>query len=235
VKTKEGTVVHPHAPAPVTMSTNHPAQEIAESIMKALAPACPDRVVSGWGKRYRIALKGEDPRNGKPFIWHMFHARPGAGASQEADGWSNIGELSSGGGLKFGSIEVMEARFPLFFKRHDFRKNSAGDGKHRGGFGISLEMVVETEKPVFAVPAGEGKYHAPYGLMDGKDGKPHFYKVVRAADGSELELKTKEVGVMIQPGDTLKVESAGGGGFGNPADRDPASRARDIADGLIDA
>jgi N-methylhydantoinase B len=235
VITREGSVVHPYSPAPVTMSTNHPSQEIAESVIRALASAAPDRVIAGWGKRYRIALKGEDPRTGKPFIWHMFHARPGAGASQDADGWSNVGELAAGGGLKFGSIEVMEARFPLFFRRHEFRKNSGGDGKHRGGFGISLEMVVETEAPVFAVPAGEGKYHAPYGLFDGKDGKPHFYKLVRARDGSERELKTKEVGVMIEPGDTLMVESAGGGGFGDPNDRDPDARARDIADGLVDA
>ncbi len=234
VITKEGTVVHPHAPAPVTLSTNHPAQEIAEAVIQALAPACPDRVVAGWGKRYRIALKGEDPRSGKPFIWHLFHARPGAGGSQKADGWSNIGELASGGGLKFGSIEVMEARFPLFFRRHDFRKNSAGDGRHRGGFGISLELVVETERPVIGVCAGEGKVHAPFGLMGGKGGKPHYYKIRRASDGSERELKTKEVGVIIEPGDTLVVESAGGGGFGDPSERDPAARARDIADGLVD-
>lgn len=234
VRTKEGTVVHPRPPAPVTLSTNHPAQEIAESVVRALVPACPDRVFAGWGKRYRIALKGENPRTGKGFIWHLFHARPGAGASLDADGWSNIGELASGGGLKFGSIEVMEARFPLYFRRHDFRKNSAGDGKHRGGFGTSLEMVIETDKPVFGVCAGEGKVHAPFGLMGGEDGEPHFYKIVNAIDGAERELKTKEVGVMIEPGDTLVVESAGGGGFGDPAQRDPAARERDVADGLID-
>lgn len=235
VTTKEGTVVHPYAPAPVTMSTNHPAQEIAESVIKALSNACPDRVVSGWGKRYRIAMTGTNPRNGKPFIWHLFHARPGAGASAHGDGWSNIGELSSGGGLKFGPVEVMEARFPLFFRRHEFRKNSAGKGKYRGGFGVSLEMRIETEELVFGVPAGEGKVHPPYGLFGGGAGKPHLYKLVSADDGTVTELKTKDVGVPIGPGDTLLVESAGGGGFGDPAERDPKAIARDVADGLIDA
>ena len=235
VTTREGTVVHPFVPAPVTMSTNHPAQEIAESVMKALSGACPDRVVSGWGKRYRIAMAGVNPRNGKPFIWHLFHARPGAGASAEGDGWSNIGELSSGGGLKFGPVEVMEARFPLFFRRHEFRKNSAGKGKYRGGFGVSLEMRIETEEPVFGVPAGEGKYHAPYGLFGGEAGMPHLYKLASANDGTVTELKTKDVGVPVGPGDTLLVESAGGGGYGDPAERDPAAHARDVADGLVDA
>jgi len=235
VTTKEGTVVHPYAPAPVTMSTNHPAQEIAESVIKALSNACPDRVIAGWGKRYRIAMKGTNPRNDKSFIWHLFHARPGAGASAYGDGWSNIGELSSGGGLKFGPIEVMEARFPLFFRRHEFRKNSAGTGKYRGGFGVSLEMRIETEEPVFGVPAGEGKVHAPYGLFGGTEGLPHLYKLVSSKDGTVTELKTKDVGVPVGPGDTLLVESAGGGGYGNPAERDQKAIARDIADGLVDA
>ena len=55
--------------------------------MRALAPACPERVMAGWGRRFRIAIQGADPRNGRSFIWHMFHARPGGGASSAGDGW----------------------------------------------------------------------------------------------------------------------------------------------------
>lgn len=231
--TREGSFVHPKVPAPVTLSTNHPSQEIADAIFKALQTACPDRVVAGWGRRFRIALKGINPKNGKQFIWHLFHARPGAGASSGGDGWSNVGELSSGGGLKFGSIEVMESRFPLFFRRHDFRENSGGAGEYRGGLGISLEMRVETDKPVFAVTAGDGAIHAPYGIFGGLDGKPHDYRLKSAATNEETVLKTKKVGIIIEPGDTLLVNSAGGGGFGNPSQRKPESLSRDIADGFV--
>lgn len=230
--TRPGTVVHPHAPAPVTLSTNHPSQEIAEAIMQALAEACPDRVVSGWGKRFRVAITGANPRTGKPFIWHLFHARPGAGASHFADGWSNIGELSSAGGLKFGSIEVMETRFPLFFERHEFRPDSAGEGRFRGGAGVSMAMRLETEAPVTGVTAGEGRVHPPQGLFGGGCGRPHHYRLV-SADGSDRELHTKEVGVEMRPGDRLVVESAGGGGFGDPSQRDPEALAVDRADGLV--
>ena len=232
--TKPGTVVHPLPPAPVTLSTNHPSQEIAEAIMLALAQACPERVVSGWGKRYRIAIAGENPRTGKPFIWHLFHARPGAGASQCGDGWSNVGELSSGGGLKFGSVEVMEARFPLFFERHEFRRDSGGRGRFRGGAGVSMTMRIETPAPVVGVAAGEGRIHPPHGLFGGEPGAPHNYRLL-PADGSERVLATKEVGIEIRPGDRLVVESAGGGGFGDPALRDPGAQADDLADGLVSA
>ncbi len=88
---KEGTVVWAKPGAPVTLCTNHCAQEVMEAIIKALAPACPDRAMAGWGRRFRIAIQGKDPRSGKPFIWHLFQARPGGGASPVGDGWPGGG------------------------------------------------------------------------------------------------------------------------------------------------
>ena len=137
VVAREGTVVWARPPAPVTLCTNHCAQEIMEAVIKALAPACPDRAMAGWGRRFRIAIQGEDPRTGRPFIWHMFHARPGGGASSAGDGWPTAGEWQAAGGIKFGSVEVTEVRFPLFFRRHEFRADSGGDGRYRGGVGTS--------------------------------------------------------------------------------------------------
>jgi N-methylhydantoinase B len=119
VKARQGTIVWPHPPAPVTLSTNHCAQEIAEAIIKALAPSCPDRVIAGWSRRFRIAIHGLNPRTKRPFIWHLFHAR-GGGASPVGDGWETAGEGQAAGGITFGSVEVAETRFPLFFARHEF-------------------------------------------------------------------------------------------------------------------
>ena len=71
--------------APVTLATNHCGQEIIEAIIKALAPACPNRAMAGWGRRFRIAIQGKDPRSDNPFIWHFFQAQPGGGASPAGD------------------------------------------------------------------------------------------------------------------------------------------------------
>ncbi|HWM77860.1 MAG TPA: hydantoinase B/oxoprolinase family protein, partial [Methylomirabilota bacterium] len=134
IKAKQGTIVWPYPPAPVTLATNHCAQEIAEAVIKALAGACPDRALAGWSRRFRIAISGKNPRaNGRPFIWHLFPARGGGGASSAGDGWETAGEGQAAGGIKFGSVEVAEARFPLTFEHHEFRADSAGDGQHRGG------------------------------------------------------------------------------------------------------
>jgi len=231
VKARQGTVVWPFPPAPVTLSTNHCAQEIAESVIKALAPSCPDRVIAGWSRRFRIAIQGVNPRTRRPFIWHLFHARGGGGASPVGDGWETAGEGQAAGGIKFGSIEVAETRFPLFFKRHEFRPDSAGDGRHRGGVGSVLELHMETAEPALANTAGDGVRHPSYGILGGRDGLPHRYRMV--ARGRTRVLKTKEVGAPVVPGTVFLVESAGGGGYGKPTARDAGARAADLASGLV--
>src|SRR5258708_33821616 len=137
-------------------------------VIRALAPACPARVLSGWGRRFRIAIKGMNPRTRKPFIWHMFHARPGGGASVAGDGWETAGEGQAAGGIKFGSVEVAEARFPLTFERHEFRPDSAGDGMHRGGVGAVLRLRVDIQDPAVAhTPRGRVRYPA-HGVPGGR-------------------------------------------------------------------
>jgi N-methylhydantoinase B len=221
VVAKPGTVVWAQDNAPVTLCTSHPSNEIVEAVIKALAPACPGRAMGGWGRRFRIAIKGRDERRGKSFIWHMFHARPGGGASANGEGWSSIGEWHSVGGIKFGSIEVDEARFPLHFRKHEFREGSGGEGRFRGGMGVEMELVVEAEAVINT--AGDGTRHGAAGMLGGADGAPHAYRLVRA-DGSARTLATKEVGVVVKAGDMLDIHSGGGGGWGEPKGESGAGR-----------
>jgi N-methylhydantoinase B len=235
---KEGTVVWAKPGAPVTLATNHCAQEILEAIIKALAPACPERAMAGWGRRFRIAIQGMDPRprgreneGGRPFIWHFFQARPGGGASPAGDGWPGGGEWQAAGGIKFGSLEVTEVRFPLFFRRHEFRPDSGGDGQYRGGPGGIVDMTVEIAEPALGNTAGDGVRHGACGILGGRDGLPHRYTLY--SDGSEPRaIKTKEVGLVIRPGDRLVLESGGGGGWGDPARRLAEDRTHDRDSGF---
>jgi N-methylhydantoinase B len=211
---KAGTVVWANPPAPLTLCTNHCAQEIAESVIKALAPACPTRVLAGWGRRFRIAIQGVDPRNGRPFIWHMFHARPGGGASPAGDGWPTAGEGQDAGGIKFGSVEVTEVRFPLFFARHEFRPDSGGDGRYRGGPGSILELHVEIAEPARANTARLSR-HAPLHPRR-QDGLPHRPGHSRGRD----RVPGPEVGIVVRPGDVF-CRIGGGGGYGDRASGRP--------------
>jgi N-methylhydantoinase B len=229
---KPGTVVWANPGAPVTLATNHCGQEIIEAIIKALAPACPDRAMAAWGRRFRIAIQGKDPRSNKPFIWHFFQARPGGGASPAGDGWPGAGEWQAAGGIKFGSLEVTEVRFPLFFRRHEFRPDSGGAGEFRGGPGGVVEMVVETAEPAIGNTAGDGVRHGSCGILGGADGLPHRY-TLHSEGRPPRAIKTKEVGLVIRPDDVLVLESGGGGGWGDPAERDPDAIVRDIESGFV--
>jgi N-methylhydantoinase B len=216
------------------MCTSHCSNEIIEAVVRALAGSCPDRVMAGWGRRFRISIKGCDPRTGKDFIWHMFHARPGGGASRGGDGWHNAGEWHSAGGLKFGSVEVAEVRFPLHFRKHELRPDSGGDGQYRGGAGVDLELEMRTTTPSVGNTAGDGIRHGAAGMLGGSDGKPHHY-VLHSKGKPDRVLKTKEVGVPLAPGDVIEVHSGGGGGWGPSGKRTQAARARDARLGLVEA
>ncbi len=229
---RRGTIVWSDDWAPVTMSTSHCGQEIIEAVIAALSAACPERTIACWGKRLRIAIKGRNPRTGKDFIWHMFHARPGAGASAGGDGWHNAGESHAGGGLKFGSVEVAEARFPLHFRRHEFRPDSGGDGRFVGGVGGDLEMVVECDEPCVANTAGDGTRHGPRGMLGGEPGLAHRY-VMRAPGRRAQVLDSKREGIVVPPGAVFEIHAAGGGGWGDPAERPDAARRRDRRDGFV--
>src|SRR3954449_812567 len=229
---KQGTIVWADPGRPVTLCTSHPSNEIVEAIVKAFSASCPERAMGGWGRRFRIAIQGEDPRTGNHFIWHMFQARPGGGASSGGDGWSSIGEWHSVGGIKFGRIEAAAVRFPLHFRHHEFRPGSGGDGQFRGGLGVALDLVLETAKPALANTAGDGARYGPCGMLGGEDGIPHDYRLISAGRAPRI-LRTKEVGIELLPGDCLEVRSSGGGGWGPPARRLPHARQRDREQGLL--
>ena len=233
VQAKEGTVVWARDGAPVTMCTSHCSNEIVEAIIRAMSGCCPQRAMGGWGRRFRVAIQGKDARRpGKGFVWHLFHARPGGGASSGGDGWSTAGEWHSAGGLKFGSVEMAEARFPLVFETHEFLPGTAGAGQFRGGLGAELSLRVESDGPCRANTAGDGIRHGSAGMCGGQDSKPHHYVLARGT-GEEQVLKTKSTGLVINPGDRLVVQSAGGGGWGPAEKRSAEARARDEREGYV--
>jgi N-methylhydantoinase B len=93
-------------------------------------------------------------------------------------------------------------------------------------------MVVETAAPALANTAGDGVRHGACGILGGADGLPHRYTLY--PDGEPpRQIKTKETGILVRPGDVLILESGGGGGWGNPADRSADEIAEDIENGFV--
>ena len=93
-------------------------------------------------------------------------------------------------------------------------------------------MVVETAEPAIGNTAGDGVRHGACGILGGADGLPHRYTLY-SDNRPPRAIKTKEVGLVIHPNDVLVLESGGGGGWDNPAERDPAAVAEDLENEFV--
>ena len=223
---KPGTVVWANEGAPVTLCTSHCSNEIVEAIVTALADACPDRAMAGWGRRFRIAIAGTDPRTRRKFIWHLFHARPGGGASPAGDGWPSGGEWHSVGGIKFGSVEVAEARFPLHFIRHELRPDSGGAGQYRGGPARSSSSPSRRRKSRSRIPPATACATARAVSPAATTASLTLTCFIRTR-AAIVRCAPRRSACKLSPGDVLVVHSSGGGGWGDPARRSAAQHAAD--------
>lgn len=230
VITREGSICHPRPPAPVVGSTTLTAGVIMEAVIKAMEEAAPDSIIGGYCRRFRYVIAGQD-RRGRSYIWHYFFNRGGGGACRDADGWTNIGVMHNPGGIRAPSVERTESSFPFVIERYAIRPDSGGPGASRGGLGGILELRYDGEEPATLNATGEGVHVAPFGIAGGHDALANDFRI-RQGDG-ERPLGSKETDVVLMPGDVVVSEAAGGGGYGDPRQRDRAKVAKDVKEGLV--
>ena len=218
-----GSVVNPRAPAPVGSCTVHPAIEIMHAVWRALAPALPEQSSAGWGKEVRpITTSGpaESPR----VVYHSLTA-PGAGAVNGRDGYDFLASLVGLGGSYAPSLERWERQFPIRVRRNEYRADAAGAGQWRGGTGVVYEVQL-LEDSICAMRAEGVRTPSGFGAMGGLDGAAGQ----ATADGADLPQNDV---VHLPAGTVIRIESPGGGGWGDPRLRYPERVAADVADGIL--
>lgn len=225
VRTREGSIVHPTLPAPVSSCTSLCASAIIEAVLDAMSKAMPERAIAGFARRFRFVIAGRG-RDGEEFIWHSFFNRGGAGANKDFDGWPNLGGIHNPGSTPTPSIERTEAKYPLLVEEYALRPDSGGRGARRGGPGGSIRIRYEGSQPAVLNTSGDGVHVRPYGVAGGKAGAGHDYRILRA-DGSEEIIGPRSTGMEVRPGDVLVCLSGGGGGYGDPSHRSAEDLARD--------
>ena len=226
-----GLVVNANPPAPVCMSTNHCAEEVVEAVFKALAPPFPAR--SPPGSPAGCATPSPARTRGRGGSSSGTSSWPGAAEERPrvSTGGPTSGEVNVAGGIRSPSIEVTEERFPLFVERHELRPDSGGVGAWRGGLGALCDLIYEGDGPALLNTAGDGIVVPPFGLFGATDGLPHHYKIT--SNGTERVLGSKEVGVVVNPGDHIVCLSSGGGGYGAQEERDGDAAAWDLKNGYV--
>lgn len=223
----EGTVVNPRPPAPMTMCTSFVAHEIIHACWKALGQADPARSIAGWGKQ-TVPITAGHTRENKPYVMFHWNELPGAGAVAGRDGFNEIGPMITLGGLSLSNVETYERLYPVRIWRESFREDGGGPGKFRGGTGV--DYVVDVQGPSITSFRGEG-LHTPsgFGAAGGRDGQPG----VMSLHVGDIVLSAPQFDVREFASFRMTASSPGGGGWGDPLERDPALVLRDVRDGVV--
>jgi len=230
ISAPEGSVVNPRFPAPVASCTLDTACAILEACWAALAQVLPERVPAGWNRWNGPTITGIDPRKGSFYVMFAFNGFGGAGGMPGMDGRHYIGDGIDLGGLIAPNIETNESDYPHITEFNEFTTDSCGAGKFRGGCGARYRIRLYDQAPTL-VMFGDGKRNPPYGLFGGRPGSCNLAYINEGAAG-QRELKAKEA-VQLKAGDTYSSYPSGGGGWGDPLERDPQAVRQDARDQII--
>jgi N-methylhydantoinase B len=219
---RPGSIANCLHPAPVAnrMATGH---RIVTTVLGALAEPLPELIPAAYyGVSYVAALSAPDRFvEGERRVYFEIEVG-GWGGNPQADGANGF---SAGfHNLANSPVEMCESLFPIVFTEYAFVEGSGGDGQHRGGLGLAREWQLDAE---WGSLSGnfERFRHAPYGINGGKEGsKGRFLHIT---DQATVELPSKISGVELKKGDRVRLETSGGGGWGDPALRDEADRRAD--------
>ena len=210
----EGSVVNARYPGGVAGGNVETSQRIVDVLLGALAPALPDRIpAASQGTMNNLALGGHDPFRDRQWSYYETIGG-GAGGGPEGPGESAIQTHMTN--TRNTPIEALENEAPVRVRRYAIRRGSGGKGRHPGGDGIVRE--IELLAPASVSLLAERREREPYGLAGGGPGHPGRDTLHRNDGARPLPSK----GVFeVRPGDVIRVETPGGGGWGEP-DAPPA-------------
>jgi N-methylhydantoinase B/oxoprolinase/acetone carboxylase alpha subunit len=205
-----GLVVSAQPPAAMAAGNVETSQRITDVILAALAKAAPDLIpAASSGTMNNLTFGGWDQKRGHAFAYYETIAG-GMGASAISDGASATHTHMTNSWNT--PVEAFEHLYPLRIASYRIRSQSGGRGKHRGGDGIVREYEFLTRADVTIL--SDRRERAPYGLFGGKPGKRGRNTLLRGHREISLPGKAR---FEVQPGDVLRIESPGGGGYGKPA------------------
>ncbi len=221
-----GTLANPVFPAPV-IARFCPGNQLADTVMKALAEVVPKQVSAGIGNLRVVAFSGL--QDGRHWV-HMEIMEGSYGGRDGLDGLDAVDTLYAN--TRNNPVEDIESHLPLRVNRYELRSDAAAAGEWRGGIGTVREFTFLGDGG-FSLE-GDGHRYAPWGFAGGADGYTASLKLV-TVEGVEVALPSKVPYHKAKAGDRLVSLGPSGGGYGDPARRDPAAVRHDVRDGLISA
>jgi N-methylhydantoinase B len=227
-----GTVINARPPA-ACGAIGEVRRALEGLVMGALGMSDPERCVGDLkGASNITTLGGFDRKRGRGWAFVEFPAG-GTGAWSGADGNNTVRNFAEGDLSSIQPVEAIENVYPLRVERSILRQDSGGAGARRGGLGLRRDVRLLGVEALLSV-LSDRNVIPPYGVRQGLGGAPNRFTVVRG--GAEIEpspLPGKVTGFKMREGDVLIMRSAGGGGLGDPLERDADAVVDDIRFGYV--
>ncbi len=224
----KGSLLAAEFPAP-TGGYTETILRMIDVIFKAAAEAIPDRVVANaYGTINALSIAGHR-QDGRRWVMFSFYGG-GHGGTPDGDGLNHGNAPISTATIP--PVEILEAAYPIAFRQWALRPDSAGAGRHRGGLGAIYEIEL-LEESAEAFLFGERGCFPPQGIAGGGPAALNRFSYEQADGWHTPELTSKMVGIHLTRGQRVRLETPGGGGYGEPSARDPARIAADVRLGYL--
>jgi N-methylhydantoinase B len=219
-----GCIANPVFPAP-TIARFAPGNVIADTLMKALAPAVPQQVSAGVANLKAVTFAGFS--TGQQWV-HIEIFEGSYGGRPGKDGMDSVDTLYAN--TRNNPVEDIESHVPLRVTRYELREDAMAAGQWRGGLNSVKEMQILTDGSVSV--EGDGHAHAPWGFLGGSAGRTSSLTLLR--DGAAaVELPSMLASFPVRKGDRIRATGGIGGGYGNPFARSTAQVRDDVLDGYL--
>ncbi|ACI59646.1 5-oxoprolinase (ATP-hydrolyzing) (plasmid) [Rhizobium leguminosarum bv. trifolii WSM2304] len=232
VKLPEGTIVNPHFPASTSCATIIPSDMMSDAVHKALSDVLPDRVMGGSTRCANVpGFAGEKDWAGRPWGVMLFNNTGGFGAAADNDGWPLCESVAALGGMRAQPLEQLEMLHPLLVDFLEIETDSMGYGKHIGGPGLSIGLR-PLNGTIDCFSFGDGWRNPPHGVSQGT-ASPGGGQYVENLNTDQRRYFSATGNVKVAMDERYVGISCGGGGHGNPMDRDIELVRKNVRDGLI--
>ncbi len=226
----EGTVVNPRPPAPCTACTLHAGGEVGEALAFALEKAIPEKAyVQNIKLGMPLVTYGMNPYTDEFYVdQNVMMAAGWCNGAYGVDGWGALAPFF--GAMTMATGELHDMLYPVQTLGREYITDSGGPGKWRGGLGTSV--AIRALAPMFLHTYLIGTKYPMRGFHGGRDGAPNRV-VIRAGTPAEKEVLQTAFQEPLSEGDITVAEMGGGGGWGDPLERDPAAVLEDVLDAYV--
>ena len=208
--------------------------QIMEAVLEALSKARPDRAIAAWGKHRGDYLSSVDPRTGERYVRTSFDYDGSCGAVFGYDGYQGVTAFTALGAVNRGNIEEMEIRTPWRLLQYEMVPDFTGAGRWRGGPGVHWLALNEGADGIMATGNSDGDEVQGYGTGGGHPSPQSRTYIRRDTEQGIEDIRVKPHRLVpVKTGDIIVKHSSGGGGVGDPAQRDPEMVREDVVNEVV--